>query len=699
MKYNIFKNLLLGAALVASLSSCDENSWNKDYLEGFEEYEATNVQTVEMTIPTADYARIARLSKNIAIAKNLDSQNGGGDTYLTALAAVANGYFSELAPASTYAPAYLDSLTSVNAGPLIGLSNSSFMKLTYETSANSPEIVAGVCSSKSYTVTEADYQTVWDSETDYVEAFAPSKKASVYVPRLLKTQFPDAVEGDYAIVTYNEASQDPIFNTGGGEQGGFTRSSVIGTATAGQDIDIAGVIMAVGSQGFLVEDASGSIVVYMGSSFDYASYSVGDQIKVSGTVSYRSSNSYNQLTLPAGAGVEVVGKESVSYPAPVVYGDEQLDNLIADMVTAGYEMKPVYASMTGELSVSGSYYNLILQDASTAQGSVLWATSEVAAALAPLDGQRVTLTGYIVSRSSSRYINMIIVESGAAASALSVSRSVSVSSDEIEAVYTFTGGAWTPATDVTLLQKSDYEAMGVSDLNATNIYTYLPIYLKNKFPYAQPEDVEYVAYKFYDSVTKTTTVHCSECTFDGSEWVFSPHNIETAQFALVNHSWVWDPSVTLTFPAGRNLEPSMSFFQACTNWVYENVDVPQFGSTSITSGVGYVTTYGNNEYYSGCSAYQGNIDLRAASARRQCPSDYENLTDEEVVAKMKARFETEVCPAVLSQLYSDAAPIEGIELLYTINFVVYNGSSSNHTIVYKVVARGTFEFVSCTWNE
>ncbi len=35
MKYNIFKSLLACGALMA-FASCSENSWNEDYLDGFE---------------------------------------------------------------------------------------------------------------------------------------------------------------------------------------------------------------------------------------------------------------------------------------------------------------------------------------------------------------------------------------------------------------------------------------------------------------------------------------------------------------------------------------------------------------------------------------------------------------------------------------------------------------------------------------
>ncbi len=700
MKYNIFKNLLLGATVVAAMTSCDENSWNKDYLDGFEEPTISDVRTVEMTLPTADYAKIAKLKANIAIAQELDTKNGGGDTYIKALAAVANGYFSELAPASKYVPAYLDSLQRTNSSSLIGLSDKSYLKLTYQTSDNAPEQVAGMCASQAYTVSEADYQTVWGSEEDFVEAFSPSKKASKFVPGILKAQFPNAKAGDYVVVTYNEAGQDPIFKSHEEPVPSFEMSSVLGTAQSGDDVEVAGVIKVLGSQGFLVEDKSGAMAVYMGSSFDYTAYKVGDQVKFSASVSYRASNSYNQLLIAEDTEITVVGNEKVTYPTPKAYTSEELDALIAEMVTSGYITTPVYAAVTGVVSISGNYYNLTLPGANTAQGSILWGTSEIKELLDGLNGQTVTLTGYIVSKSSSKYINMLVTGVSQTVSTTALSRSVEIASDKKDVVYTFADGAWKVASDITLVNDEDYASMGIKNFNNTTLATYLPIFLKNKFPYAQADDVEYVAYKYYDTTTKSTVMNCSECTFDGSEWVFAAKNLETAQFALISHKWTWDPSVVITLPAGKNLEPSQTFYQTCTNWVYENIDKVQYGSESITSGKGFVTTYGNNEYYSGCSAYQGNVDLRAASAVKNAPEGaYDGMTDEEIVALMKKRFEQEVCPGALAILYPDATPIAGLDLLYTINFTVYTGSSTSYSIVYKVVSKGQFEFVSCTWND
>ncbi len=163
-------------------------------------------------------------------------------------------------------------------------------------------------------------------------------------------------------------------------------------------------------------------------------------------------------------------------------------------------------------------------------------------------------------------------------------------------------------------------------------------------------------------------------------------------------NWVYDPSIYINLPGGKN-STSAPFWQACVDWVYEHVDVPEFGSTDIKSGKGYVTSYGNNDYYTGASAYQGNVDLRPGSARAQVPSVYGEMSDEQVVATLKHNFEEIVLPAVLAEMYPDAQPGKGVDQYYIISFVMYNGSSHDEVIRYLVTAPGTFKFVDCTWNE
>jgi len=269
-----------------------------------------------------------------------------------------------------------------------------------------------------------------------------------------------------------------------------------------------------------------------------------------------------------------------------------------------------------------------------------------------------------------------------------------VPSTNVNAAYLYNGTKWEAAgSDIYVVQPGDYTAMGLTygNFSKTQPAEYLPKLLAKVFPYAKADDTKYVAYKYYDGAN--TTYACAEWAYDGTKWIdnISTTGVRTVtnQFVRRDGKWVLDPSVELTLPSGRNQPLSTWFFQACVDWVKDNVP----------DGAAYITSYGNNDYYTGASAYQGNIDLRAASAKGQNPTAYDNMSDEEVVALMKKRFEEEVGPAVLGILYPNMAPVGDFEPLFTIHFYTYDGSSHEHTIVFKCVEKGKFTFVSCTWNE
>jgi len=76
------------------------------------------------------------------------------------------------------------------------------------------------------------------------------------------------------------------------------------------------------------------------------------------------------------------------------------------------------------------------------------------------------------------------------------------------------------------------------------------------------------------------------------------------------------------------------------------------------------------------------------------------MTDSEIVELEKHRFMEEVMPCALATLHADAKPLEGLDVLYTINLSAYDGASTNaYVAVFKVVGPGKFEPVSCTWWE
>ncbi len=74
------------------------------------------------------------------------------------------------------------------------------------------------------------------------------------------------------------------------------------------------------------------------------------------------------------------------------------------------------------------------------------------------------------------------------------------------------------------------------------------------------------------------------------------------------------------------------------------------------------------------------------------------MSDEEIVALEKERFMNEVMPGALAMLHPDAKPVEGIDVIYTINFAVYTGTTTTYTARFLVVGNGQFEPIDCTWD-
>lgn len=685
------KKILLASACVLALTACDDNNWNNK-LDGFEDAQITDVQSIEYVLTDADYAAIASNATNKAKAEAA----GLADE----LKAVGNNKcFNEAITAQDYIPAFFASTNF----PYFALDNGSAVKLTYQTQGVADITPTAIAEASTYKLATADYQAAWGSDEKFVEAFAPSTPASKFVPNILKTQFPDAVEGQYAHVTYNVTEQEPVF--GGIDPGptppptpSFEPTSIISSLDVDDEAEIKGYVMGICRQGYILADKSGNVLVYYGSSFDASKYTIGQQVTINGKIS-----AYNRgMQIAGGSATEELGDvDSVTYPTPEVFDAAKMDE--ASNRTAN-EFPP-YIQFTGTVAVSGNYVNIVV-DGATAQGSGYQMPDDVKAQLTALDGQVVTLTGYFVGNTSGRYVNLLITqvqEGSVAPKSRKVSfkaATVTVPTTVTYALYRFDGSKWAVADNAAVLQHADYQKMGLAYDNLSTTATpavNLPIYLAGAFPYAQVGTEKYVVYYYYAS--GATTIQCNKYVLGEAGWTLDNNQFtETAQFVKTGNKWMYNPNVTITLVTTRNDPTSNLYYQTCVNWVFENVDKP-LGSTDIKSGLYYVTSYGNNEYYCGTSAYQNNLDLRPDKAITQYAAGYEGMSNEEIVALMKKRFAEEVFPGALAQLHPDAAPVPGLEVLYTINFFIYNGATLPCQVVYEVTAPATFTLKSITWGD
>jgi len=674
MKRHINKLLLLGGFALA-LSSCDDNSWN-DKLPGFEEPEPSQVESIDYTLTANDYKLVAANSANKALA---------GSDKAKALAAVGTqGYFSDEIPAADYIPGLLNDYKF----QYFTLENGSAMNITYRTATALPEEIKAIAAAEKYTVNEADYQSVWKSDEDYTLSFAPSHTAAKSLPGILKAKFPDAVADDYVIVNYNTSDTDPVFNTP--DEPAFELSNVLGSIAKGNNVEINGYVTAVSAQGPIVADASGSVFVYQPT--NNSALKVGDQVTIDATI-----DSFNYgFQVKKGSDAAVKGTQTVTYPAAKTWTGAEIDKFAADVTAKdAAPFSPIYSKFTGKVVVDETYTNIVLEGTDV-KLSAYGATDAVKAALT--EGATVSLEGYVMAYvKKNKILNVIVTkigESSISTLAAAASRAVvTVPSVNENAVYKFDGSDWAAAPSTVILSHADYQAMGQSHDNLSGDVpsNYMPIMLKNRFPYADTDDTMFVAYYYYDSSSKTTTTRCDQYLYNGTEWTLNDGIVtETAQFVKSNGKWNYDPSMVITLPYGKGVAISTLYFQTCVDWVRDNV----------TDGAAYISSHGDNEYYCGTSAYQGNVDMRPGSAK-EAYAGYASMSDDEVMALMKKRFETEVMPGALAILHPDMKPIDGIDVTVTINFYYYTADRKTlpATVVYKLTAPATFEFVSCTWND
>ena len=68
------------------------------------------------------------------------------------------------------------------------------------------------------------------------------------------------------------------------------------------------------------------------------------------------------------------------------------------------------------------------------------------------------------------------------------------------------------------------------------------------------------------------------------------------------------------------------------------------------------------------------------------------MSDKELTALMWERL-YEAFKIMLTVTYPEAQPVDGLDVIYTVNFVVYDGSNTNYTIQYQVTAPGEFTYV------
>lgn len=199
------------------------------------------------------------------------------------------------------------------------------------------------------------------------------------------------LKGVSAYEFVGEATDDPSM-----PEGVSSISSVI--AAGGGAATVQGTIVGTYARGFLVNDGTGTILVYLGEDKGYAE---GDVVKVSGeTTQYA-----GLLQFPNSSTIEKVGTATVNRPAPT-----QMSGAALDAYLEAPTVK--YISYKGVLTIDGYYYNVEIEDSETAVGSISYPKEGLIDA--GLNGKEIIVTGYAIGVSRSEFVNTMAVKVEAA---------------------------------------------------------------------------------------------------------------------------------------------------------------------------------------------------------------------------------------------------------------------------------------------
>ena len=198
----------------------------------------------------------------------------------------------------------------------------------------------------------------------------------------------------------------------------------ISDITATGNYTVKGTIVAKSERGFIVGDGTG-YVYYYNQNYDQLAYNIGDKVQLAGpVVAYGKVFEFNSETV-------VSASETSGYDPTNAYPTELTGAQMQTIVGSSDNRLSDFVVYHGTLSVSGTYYNITnIAGATTASGSISYPLNTD---FASLDGEQVTVIGYFVGVSSTRYNTMI----GA------VVKTPSIVADDVTIQYNETSGSIT----------------------------------------------------------------------------------------------------------------------------------------------------------------------------------------------------------------------------------------------------------------
>ena len=510
------KKSLLYVAAALVLFGCED--YNELNFDGYKDLAVpTDVKSINYTLKKADYADLFKLTANKEVAASTIKQNEDGSLDSTMFDAFeankSNNYFTDLVPAELYLPAFLaDKWSTATDG--------SSAIITVNELAKVPELNQQIANAYDFTLSEYDYAMVWEEEEESYEFFCPSHPASKYINRILKDNFDDAEVGEVVMVNYEYAENDPAVKEDSGEENEKKYDAISSIFENGVgEYEVCGTVVATYARGYLINDGTGYILYYAGNT---EGAKAGDVIAVSGAVTtYAGLPQFGNTST-----MEVVSTgNTVTHPTPRTLSATDMDA----MITAP---KVEYVSYNGTLAISGNYYNITIDGAETAIGSIQYPAEGLVDSA--LDGQQVTVTGYFIGVSSGKYFNTMATSVTATTATTAPRRAAAAANTtSVLALYQWDGTTW-KAIDADVIQPAEYEAMGMSGSSISDPATYIPMYLGKNYPYAVNKQETTLVY-----YNKSNKLVVENYIYNGSEWTNTALEEGVYNFNLIDGQWVY----------------------------------------------------------------------------------------------------------------------------------------------------------------
>ena len=168
-------------------------------------------------------------------------------------------------------------------------------------------------------------------------------------------------------------------------------------AAANTPVIVEGTVMAVNGNSAVIGDETGYIFCYKTNTYtDNAAMAVGDKTSVEGKLS--AYGGFNQMNEAKAA---KLGTVEFTYPEPTIMTGADLDSWIT-------EPEIDYIQVRGVLTISGNYYNVNVDGATTAIGSIVYPSDALKEQLS--NGSTYDLTGFAMYVSGSKYVNIVVTE-------------------------------------------------------------------------------------------------------------------------------------------------------------------------------------------------------------------------------------------------------------------------------------------------